>query len=327
MHIHLVSAIFASREEFRAVNLQETMETILADGLSERGITVTTSGHNIKDRWSTADVVHVHHLANACLKLFLPQSPKIVFTRHATKPIPTHHRLVLGQTYRSADAVVVLSDAERQLTAQTVPNEKIHTIRNGVRADSFSASQRSIPDNGPFRLLYVGQLVELKRVEIAIELVHSLRSEGIDVELDLVYHRSTLEHSLRSLSRELKVHDYVHFLGPHTRSQLGTRMSESHLLIHPSRTEALPTVLTEALLTGLPVAAFNVGGIREQVYDALVLPSPFDIDQFGRQIRKILDEYSFHAQAAYQHSSTVRQNFNIETMIDNHLQLYSSLVE
>ncbi|SFV20186.1 Glycosyltransferase involved in cell wall bisynthesis [Micrococcus terreus] len=327
MHIHMVSGIFVSPDEFRNRNLQETMETILADGLRDRGIEVTTGGHSLTDNWKHADIVHIHHLANACLRLFRPPKQKIVFTRHATKDIPLHHRLVLAQTYRVADALVVLSDSERHLAATPQTHAKLHMIHNGVNPEFFAAVRRTQPlAPEPFRMLYVGQLIELKRVEIAVQLVANLRAKGHNVKLDIAYHRATLESRLMDLVQQLGITDSVTFLGPLNRQELGSAMHSAHLLVHPSRTEALPTVVTEAGLTGLPVAAFNVGGIREQVYAPEQLPPPHDIDSFYSLTTSIIENYDHHSQLASEHARIVRNRFSVDAMIDGHIRLYESLL-
>jgi len=323
MHVHIVSGIFVADHDFKTRNLQQTMETLLAEGLSQRGVHVTTGGHSLTDRWR-ADVVHVHHLANACIRLLAPTRTPVVFTRHATKEIPWHHRMVLAGTYRNASAIVALSDVEARGLSQAVSTSKIKRIYNGTDRTYFPLVRRERP-RGRWRLLYVGQLIELKRVDVAIRLISALIASGIDAELDIISHRPTLQNDLRLLATELGIADRVRFLGPHTRSELGAAMSEAHVLLLPSRTEALPTVVTEAVFSGLPVVSFDVGGVAEQLPSGVQLPEPNDVDAFERVARKLLEDYEGVVSTFVRHSEFARQRFSVDAMVDAHLKMYKEL--
>lgn len=325
MRVHLISAIFESPPEFRSRNLQETMETLLAEGLSKAGVDVTVSGHRLLQRWD-ADIIHIHHLANACLRLALPTRKPVVFTRHATKEIPLHHRLVLGQTYRASSAVITLSDLEAKSVSAKLPGKRVERIYNGTNPQHFLAERRRRPI-GPWRLVFVGQLIELKRVELAIQLVHDLVKEEQDVVLDIVSHRQTLREELLEYSRHLGVQDRVSFLGPKTRQELGDVLRNSHALVLPSRTEALPTVVTEALFSGLPVLAFNVGGIAEQVPKAVTLPSVNDFRGFLSNARELFSNYEQISKIYDDHVKIAVEQFSISRMVDQHISLYQSLLQ
>jgi UDP-glucose:(heptosyl)LPS alpha-1,3-glucosyltransferase len=69
-------------------------------------------------------------------------------------------------------------------------------------------------------------------------------------------------------------------------------MLASDLLVHPARSEAAGVVLLEALVMGLPVVATDVCGHAHHVSAAragLVLPSPFDQEQYQRAIMRHFD--------------------------------------
>lgn len=328
MRVLQVSAIFQSTQEFRATNLQESSETLLVDGLRESGVTVETRGHALRNDWDDFDVVHIHHLANSCVSLFLPQRAKIVFTRHATMAVPFHHRVVLRRTHARSDAVVVLSDVEQAHVGRTVPEDRIHLIRNGLNGANFPRSLRVAPVGGePWKFVYVGQLIELKRVELAIRLISDLVRDGHNVQLEIVSHRDTLRKNLENLAVELGVSQRISFLGPRTRGDLGTILTGSHILVLPSRTEALPTVVTEAVFSGLPVAAFQVGGISEQLPTAVVLPQIHDYPGFRNLVRTQIGDYTAVAGAFYFHSQDARKKFSTDGMVQRHSNLYERIIE
>ncbi len=64
----------------------------------------------------------------------------------------------------------------------------------------------------------------------------------------------------------------------------------SHVLLHVSHTEGLPQVIVEALASGLPVVATDVGGIGEAVGRSALLLRPGDVDGAVAGIRRIAAE-------------------------------------
>jgi glycosyltransferase involved in cell wall biosynthesis len=86
-----------------------------------------------------------------------------------------------------------------------------------------------------------------------------------------------LRPALEERVRELGVEDAVDFRGyvPHDGG-LADAYREAHALAHVTWTEGLPQVLFEAFAARLPVAATDVGGIREAVGDAVLLSPPGD---------------------------------------------------
>ncbi|MBI5157917.1 MAG: glycosyltransferase [Acidimicrobiia bacterium] len=80
----------------------------------------------------------------------------------------------------------------------------------------------------------------------------------------------------------------VHFLGH--RADVDEVLAAADLFVLPSHTEALPTVLIEAMATGLPVVATTVGGIPEMVErgsSALLVP-PHEPELLAEAITRVL---------------------------------------
>ena len=327
MKLLLVSGIFGAPPAFRERALQETGETLLLDGLRARGVDVQARAPRLREDWSGFDVVHLNHLTNSCVRTLAPFAPALVFTRHSTKPIPAHKRLVLASTYRASDGIVVMTETEAGLHPPSVPRDRVHVISNGVDTRHFWPALRTAPKPGrPWQLLAVGQLVEFKRVHLAIDLVAQLASEGVDARLRIVYHRDTLQPDLEAHAAARGVEDRVTFVGARSRDELGDELRTAHVLVHPSRTEAQPTVVSEAALTGLPVLCFRVGGVEEQVAPGTELPLPGEVDRWTALAGEITRSYETTAARAFAHAATARRLFSVEAMVDRHLELYSSLV-
>lgn len=309
---------------------QPAPEIVLSRELRARNIDVLTLPLESIGRLAFSPrgfVVHVHHLSKGALAAALsPACRPMVFTAHQTGlPDSRTRQLALRTIVRNANATVCLSETElaqkSALFAQAA--SRLHVIPNGIRHESTPPTLRALDPNGPVRLLFVGQLIELKRVD---RILRALK-EDARLTLRLVYHNDRLQEPLRDLAVRLGVADRVTFAGQRARDELRNEYESAHLLVLPSDSEALPTVVTEALSSGLPVVASDTGGVADQVRQAGRLIVPADGPGLSRAIGAVLCDYDSYARAALIASTRVRTQYSIATMIDRHLALYSSLLE
>jgi glycosyltransferase involved in cell wall biosynthesis len=224
---------------------------------------------------------------------------------------------------------VALSDVEKAQLTLKVPEDRLHRIYNGVDSTEFyppTPARTSPSDDDHWRLLYVGQLIELKRVHLTIRLIADLKSRGIPARLTLVTQRDTLRRELADYARALGVGECLIWLGPRTKPEVAQLMRDSHLLVVPSRTEALSTVVTEACLTALPVAAFKVGGMPEQLPCGMELLETCDTDKFSTLVTSILGNYDSYTTLFLSHSKEAALRFSVQTMVDDHARLYESIL-
>ena len=75
------------------------------------------------------------------------------------------------------------------------------------------------------------------------------------------------------------------------RSDIPAQLRRSHLLVLSSHWEALPLSIIEAMSTGLPVIASNVGGISEQVTNEVtgLLVPPGDVSAMTAALQRMFD--------------------------------------
>jgi glycosyltransferase involved in cell wall biosynthesis len=75
------------------------------------------------------------------------------------------------------------------------------------------------------------------------------------------------------------------------RDDIMAVLDAADVLLHPSRADAFPTVLLEALAAGVPIVATAVGGIPEIVQDGrtgLLVQPPFDHRAFVPLLARLL---------------------------------------
>ena len=332
MRICLVGGIFDRPEAIRSKQLV-TPETVLLDGFRRAGVDVHAVGHAGFQPSDEYDIVHVHHFGRAALKMASSQGGARVFTGH-NGMIPTGwersrlRRYAFQYVVDKAEAYIALSHAEARYFAGVTSADKIHTIPNGIPADVFRAAG-DLPkraDKARYDVLYVGQLIDCKGVNVLLEAMPRLRRQR-PVHLRLVYHNAQREAELRRQARDLGIAEHVEFVGIRGPGELTEEYHQADLLVLPSFAECLPSVITEAFLCGTPVVASAVCGVPEQVGPYGLAVPPGDPAALANAMETMLaDRPRWHGLAA-EMRAYAEQTFKPETMVARHLALYRGLIE
>jgi glycosyltransferase involved in cell wall biosynthesis len=137
------------------------------------------------------------------------------------------------------------------------------------------------------RVVFVGALTSGKRPDRFVELVGLLRARGLTFRATVIG-----DGPLRPALTLPAEKAGVELLGP--RSDVAEQLRRADLLVFPSRPEGegMPGVLIEAALTGLPVVATSVPGVRSIVEDGvtgLVVPAD-DLDDLVEATATLMED-------------------------------------
>ena len=311
--------------------LRVTPETTLEKGLREAGHAVTTLSHYAEADFGAFDVVHVHHLSYGALRVAVDDSrTPLVFTVHDASQLNGARlgaaremalRIVLGR----ADRVVSLSEREAAFRRQEYGLDAVRSVvaANGIDAARFPLRRSNAAGKqAPWRLLFVGQLIPLKGCDLILRAVASL---GEGVALTLVYQTPELAGELMALAEKLGIRARVHFAGRQEPGELARLYQESDLLVMASETEALPSVITEAMLSGLPFVSTDVGGVREQAAGFGHLIARRTVEDLTAAIGHVLAQYERFAGQALRMSTHARATYSAPAMVARHLEIYREL--
>ena len=161
------------------------------------------------------------------------------------------------------------------------PKSKISVIANGLDASAYGQAARS----GPFtRVITVANLRPEKSHETLIAAAALLAPSCPDLRYLVVGGGARLS-ELEALARLKGVDKIVEFAGH--REDVPALLASSDVFVLPSRSEAFPNGLLEAMATGLPVVATAVGGILDLVEPGRtgVLVPPSDAQALAAALR------------------------------------------
>jgi glycosyltransferase involved in cell wall biosynthesis len=331
--ICIVGGIFDKPADYRDRH-SISPETVLADGLLQRGWQVTLAGHSAPLPQRNFDLVHVHHFGRAALRLATATGrPPFVLTTHdpfAMNGLPVGWRRWLTDrlVLRNADAIVALSNAERDFLARRrgLPPERIAVIPNGISTAVFD--RNSEPAGPANDLLFVGQLQEFKGLDYLLKALPIVRAAYPRVKMRVVYQTEALLDQYRRRAALLGLSGCLEFAGSKTAAGLAQLYSSAAIVVSPSLGECLSTVVLEAMCCGAAVVATDVGGIREQLdEDTGVIVPPRDSAALAHAISTLLadaDRRRRLGQAAWRKA---HGQFSMRQMIDRHVRLYEELLE
>jgi glycosyltransferase involved in cell wall biosynthesis len=269
---------------------------------------------------------------------------RIVTTEHA----PTHHpaqrpwsRAAKRRASRRIARVIVLtnSDAAYLRDEFHVQEAKIRVIANGVDPDpdlpprSEARRRLGIAEGAPV-LGYVGEIVEKKGLPELVEAVRLIVGRGgpsADPD-DRAMPVTVLagEGPFRADLERLVAH---HGLGrrvllPGPLHPPDALYAACDIFVLPSRGEAMPLALLEAMAAGLPVVATEVGGIPEVVrsgQEGWVTPVR-DPRALSEAIGRLIGDPSSRERMGRSARQRVREAYSVDRMVEATCALYDEVV-
>ena len=238
---------------------------------------------------------------------------------------------------RQADAVMTVSRGAANMIQQEwrVAGDKIHVVPNGVDTDLFQPpgpgrdddrGDPAIRGSADHVVICVANLVEIKAIDVL--LINWRRVVMADPRARLwLVGDGPLREPLSRLADDLRIAGTVRFLG--RRDDVPQLLRVADLFVLPSRYEACPNAVLEAMATALPVVAFDVGGIRELVrphHTGWLAPADSP-NQLADTILAALFDRSARQRVGQAARRAIIEEHNLDGWVDQYAELYHHLVE
>lgn len=253
--------------------------------------------------------------SKSCLKTYYKETPDVTFINMSGHSSPFSHELaklilkkrkayvpMLGgqhysdtpgnrEYYKNAHHIIVHTHLQRKemLKMEMFKGKDISVYPLGVDCDIFKPKETTKEKTNP-ELLYVGRIIEWKRIHIAIESIIKLKEAGFNnAHLNIigpVYSDVYLE-QLQVLIRENNLESNVTFVGYKDYKELPEFFTKADLLMLPSDKETFGMVMIEAMSCGTPVAAFNCkGGPADVITDKVngILADMTHLENYGTRV-------------------------------------------
>lgn len=168
--------------------------------------------------------------------------------------------------YRKFDKIMCVSESVRDAFLDKyngIDTSKVLVQYNPIDREkiiTMSKSESIIKKQDKFRMVAVGRLVEQKGFDRLMEVCANLRDDGFEFEVIILgegKERTKLEMLINSLQllSIVKLPGYL--------SNPYSVMRTADLIVCSSRSEGFSTVLTEAMVLGVPIVSTECAGVKE----------------------------------------------------------------
>src|SRR4029077_19221144 len=266
--------------------------------------------------------VHAHFAGMAARTAFWMHnffSITFSFTAHANDIFaPRDFEIGLDKLVDEARIIVTETDYAAQFLRERFPKraDRIHRIYNGLNLAEFGRSDFS---STPPLIIAVGRLISKKGFANLIRACELLAKDGKSFRCKIIG-EGPLENELRAQIEQLDLQDRVALSGTKSQPEVRQRLAGASVFVLPSVVDAqggmdnLPTVIMEAMATGLPVISTNISGIPEMVdqNETGFLVQPGDAVALAGAIEKIIDDRQLTQKLGQAGYKRVQELFSIE---------------
>jgi glycosyltransferase involved in cell wall biosynthesis len=251
------------------------------------------------------------------------------FTAHARDIFrKSINRKLLREKVSAASFVVTVSEYNRRFLEETVGvRGRLHVVYNGVDLDVFRPNGTA--EREPDLVLAAGRLVPKKGFGDLIDACKLLRERGRAVRCRIIG-----DGPLRGefLQRSKGLGDVIEFMGAQSQEELVREYRRAAVFVLPAavpadgNTDALPTVLLEAMASGCPVISTRVAGIPEivDVEENGLLVEPGNAGALADAIERVLGDAQLRASFGAKARTKAEQRFDVSHNVAELYRLFSA---
>jgi sugar transferase (PEP-CTERM/EpsH1 system associated) len=288
---------------------------------------------------------HIVHSRNwgaieAVLAGRMARIPVVIHSEHGYEidmlsGLPFRRRLLRRAVYSMCDSVFTVSRNLRKYHSEQgwVSTERLQVIPNGVDTrlfapDDLARSQvRRRLGFSPESIVLgsVGRMVPIKGHHTLLHAAERLIEGGLDVRVLLVGGGSELERHRQFAETSATLNGRLTLVG--TSFDVRELYQSMDIFVLPSICEGMSNTLLEAMASGLPCVATNVGGNPELVVDSRsgFLFTPENVSGLTELLQRLVREPELRAAFATAGRAEVLARFSLDRMLDEYAKLYFDL--
>lgn len=244
------------------------------------------------------------------------------FTAHAKDIYVDTSPSLLRAEMEHAAAVVTISEYNRTyLNTRVAPNlnGKVRCVYNGLHLNDFEFCPPSARRAEPPMILAVSRLVEKKGLRDLITAAGVLRERGVPFDMEIIG-AGPLDGALRAQVQAAGLHNQVRMPGAQPQAVVRGAYARATLFVLPCVVTAegdrdgIPTVLLEAMASGVPVISTPVSGIPELIESGRegVLVEPNAPALLADAIAQLLGCTALRERLALAARQRIESHFNVE---------------
>jgi glycosyltransferase involved in cell wall biosynthesis len=225
-----------------------------------------------------------------------------------------------------ASFVLVANQRTRLALPRCVRGQVVEIPENGVDLGIWSVQSKLPSDGHPPRFLFLGRLVDWKRLDLAIEALANVPGAYLDVIGD-----GPMRAVWTRLAVTLNLNDRICFRGWMPQQECAQYLQSATALLLPSIYECGGAVVLEAMATGTPVIAVAWGGPSDYLDEScgLLIP-PVDaravINGFAAGMQTLIDKPELRTSLGTAARKKIEESFSWEEKVDRVVGIYRDAV-
>lgn len=274
------------------------------------------------------DVVHTH--LYACMYTFpwsLLHGKPFLHTFHLPPELENRRflRRLLSKILIRAKLMVPVSISHQNqkflCNYYKLPEDDVAVVYNPVEYSKFQSPKSRTSE--AFTFITAGRFSAQKNQKMMYHAFADFLQKGYEARL-VMLGKGEEEENLKSLAAELGISDRIEYAGfvPNVEDYL----AGSDVFLLSSDYEALPLALLEAMASGLPIVATDVGGVRDIVTDNGILISAGDTEAMVQAMEKLYGDHDLLARMSAA-SRTNARAYDIANTVAAYSQLYCYYVD
>ncbi|MGI8633143.1 MAG: glycosyltransferase [Solirubrobacterales bacterium] len=284
------------------------------------------------------EIVHAHSSkAGALVRLALPRAERIVYTPHCFSFLAgfsaarrAAYFVIEQMLLPRTGAVIAVSDLEGERAQRRLRGlrSRQHVVRNGIAPLGDGEPDPELVDfaTGLPLVGYLSRLDEPKEPTLLVEAAARLVSDAAVPPFRVaVVGNGDQAAEVDAAIAEHGMHDTVRRFDFHGDPAPALRAFD--LFVLPTRWEALPLSVLEAMSAGLPTVASAVGGVPELVRDDVTgtLVAPGDAQALAAAVGELVADPQRRERLGAGARQAARTEFGFERMISETEQVYRSV--
>jgi glycosyltransferase involved in cell wall biosynthesis len=235
-------------------------------------------------------------------------------------------RVLRRLAIRNPMFAAISADIARQWHALGVPKNRIVRTASGVDAEHFRPGPSSVAASLPAgpKVLFTGRLHPQKNLDVLIDAWPDVMKSS-PASLVLVgdgVDRQRLE----SKAKELGIADSVHFTG--AQADPAEFLRAADLFVLPSVAEGMSNSLLEAMASGLPCVASEIGGNTDLLDQGRTgwLAAPEDRPGWTAAILRVLQDPALGRFVGGEARRRIEEEFAMPVVVDRYIKIYRQMI-
>ena len=226
---------------------------------------------------------------------------------------------------KKADYVVAIGKAVQTFTKNISKRTQCEVIYRGIHTDKIDATKQDEEIRKRYKdktiIMYAGRLIDGKGLPDLLKALKHLEKEHIHV---FIIGDGPKKQELKTLTKKYNLQNKITFTGFQKREKVISLIKAADIIVNPSYTEGLPTIIIEAALCKKAIIATDTGGTNEIITHnkSGILIKPHDIDALTKNIQTLSHNKQLQIDLGNKARQQTEHLFNWDTCIQKFTTIF-----